>query len=45
VLISLGQIPHALPYYRKETLRLIAQIGTGAGAMAVIGGTVAIVAL
>ncbi|MBV8967338.1 MAG: ABC transporter permease, partial [Mycobacteriaceae bacterium] len=35
---------HALRYYRKETLRLIAQIGMGTGAMAVVGGTVAIVA-
>jgi phospholipid/cholesterol/gamma-HCH transport system permease protein len=38
------QIFHALRYYRKETLRLVAQIGMGTGAMAVIGGTVAIVA-
>lgn len=43
ILKSLGQIPHALHYYRKETLRLIAQIGMGTGAMAVIGGTAAIV--
>ncbi len=40
---AIGQIPHALRYYRKETLRLIAEIGLGTGAMAVIGGTVAIV--
>ncbi|OBI45970.1 ABC transporter permease [Mycobacterium kyorinense] len=40
---SVGHVPHALRYYRKETLRLIAQIGMGTGAMAVIGGTVAIV--
>lgn len=43
VLSSLGQIPHAIHYYRKETLRLIAQIGMGTGAMAVVGGTAAIV--
>src|SRR6185437_13238005 len=42
-LVCLGQIPHALHYYRKETLRLIAQIGMGTGAMAVVGGTAAIV--
>ncbi|CFE47405.1 integral membrane protein yrbE1B [Mycobacterium tuberculosis] len=42
-LTSIGQIAHALRYYRKETLRLIAQIGVGTGAMAVVGGTVAIV--
>ena len=40
---SIGQIAHALRNYRKETLRLIAQIGMGTGAMAVVGGTVAIV--
>src|SRR5689334_10344484 len=43
VLTALGQIPHSLRYYRKEVLRLIAEIGMGTGAMAVIGGTVAIV--
>lgn len=42
-LTSIGQIAHALRYYRKETLRLIAQIGMGTGAMAVVGGTVAII--
>lgn len=40
---ALGEIPHALRYYRREVLRLIAEIGMGTGAMAVIGGTVAIV--
>jgi phospholipid/cholesterol/gamma-HCH transport system permease protein len=40
---SVGLIPHALREYRRETLRLIAQIGMGTGAMAVVGGTVAIV--
>jgi len=43
VLTALGQMTHALRYYRKEVLRLIAEIGMGTGAMAVIGGTVAIV--
>ncbi len=42
-LAALGNIPHALSRYRKETLRLIAQIGMGTGAMAVVGGTAAIV--
>ncbi|HEY7053459.1 MAG TPA: ABC transporter permease [Mycobacterium sp.] len=42
-LTAVGQIGHALRYYRKEMLRLIAEIGMGTGAMAVIGGTVAIV--
>lgn len=40
---AVGHIPHALRRYHKETLRLIAQIGMGTGAMAVVGGTVAIV--
>ena len=43
ILQSIGQIPHAIHVYRKETLRLIAQIGMGTGAMAVVGGTAAIV--
>ena len=33
----------AMRRYRRETLRLIAQIGMGTGAMAVVGGTAAIV--
>ena len=40
---SVVNIPHAIREYRKELLRLIAQIGMGTGAMAVVGGTVAIV--
>ncbi|HEU4361443.1 MAG TPA: ABC transporter permease [Mycobacterium sp.] len=40
---SIGQIGWALRHYRIETLRLIAEIGMGTGAMAVIGGTVAII--
>jgi phospholipid/cholesterol/gamma-HCH transport system permease protein len=43
IVTALGSIGHALRYYRKETLRLIAEIGMGTGAMAVIGGTAAIV--
>jgi phospholipid/cholesterol/gamma-HCH transport system permease protein len=42
--VSVGQIPFTLRRYRAETTRLIAQIGMGTGALAVIGGTVAIVA-
>ena len=41
--VAIRHVPHALRHYRKETLRLIAQIGMGTGAMAVIGGTVAII--
>jgi phospholipid/cholesterol/gamma-HCH transport system permease protein len=43
VVTAIGSIGHAMRYYRKETLRLIAEIGMGTGAMAVIGGTSAIV--
>src|SRR5918911_147520 len=43
VVTAVGSVGHALRYYRKEMLRLIAEIGMGTGAMAVIGGTVAIV--
>ncbi|MGK2881737.1 MAG: ABC transporter permease [Mycobacterium sp.] len=43
VFTAVGQVGHALRHYRRETLRLIAEIGMGTGAMAVIGGTVAIV--
>lgn len=43
-LLSVGEIPLTLRRYRSETLRLIAQIGMGTGALAVVGGTVAIVA-
>jgi phospholipid/cholesterol/gamma-HCH transport system permease protein len=41
--LSVGEIGWALRRYRRETLRLVAEIGMGTGAMAVVGGTVAIV--
>ncbi|MCV7177055.1 ABC transporter permease [Mycolicibacterium sphagni] len=40
---TLGSIGDAFVHYRIELLRLIAQMGLGAGALAVIGGTVVIV--
>lgn len=40
---TLAAIPDALRHYHKEVLRLIAQMGLGVGALAVVGGTVAIV--
>jgi phospholipid/cholesterol/gamma-HCH transport system permease protein len=40
---SVGSIPWALRYYRKETLRLIAEVGMGTGALAVVGGTAVII--
>ena len=36
-MVAVGNIPPALRNYRKETLRLIAQIGMGAGATAELG--------
>ena len=36
-------IPRALRLYKKETLRLIAEISMGTGALAMIGGTVVVV--
>jgi phospholipid/cholesterol/gamma-HCH transport system permease protein len=41
--IAIGQIAHAVRYYRREVLRLIAEIGMGTGAMAVVGGSTTIV--
>ncbi len=43
--IAIGHVVWALRRYRRETLRLIAEIGMGTGAMAVVGGTVAIIGL
>ncbi|WP_405133705.1 MULTISPECIES: MlaE family ABC transporter permease [unclassified Nocardia] len=40
---SLASVPKALVHYRTETIRLIAEISMGTGALAVIGGTVIIV--
>ena len=39
---SIAQTAHALRYYRRETLRQIAQTVFGAGAMAFVGGAVGI---
>lgn len=40
---SIIAIPRALRLYKKETLRLIAEISMGTGALAMIGGTVVVV--
>jgi phospholipid/cholesterol/gamma-HCH transport system permease protein len=40
---TVGSVPDAVVHYRTELLRLIAQMGLGAGALAVIGGTIVIV--
>ena len=40
---TVSSIPDAVVNYRTELYRLIAQMGLGAGALAIVGGTVAIV--
>src|SRR5271167_2943402 len=42
-LTAIGLIPFAIRRYPKEMLRMVAQMGMGTGAMAVAGGTSAIV--
>ncbi|HZC11449.1 MAG TPA: ABC transporter permease, partial [Mycobacterium sp.] len=42
-LTTVGLIPFALRHYWKELVRMVAQMGMGTGAMAVVGGTAAIV--
>jgi phospholipid/cholesterol/gamma-HCH transport system permease protein len=41
---TLGSVTDAVVRYRVETVRLVAQMSLGTGALAVIGGTIAIVA-
>ncbi|MET0474136.1 MAG: ABC transporter permease, partial [Mycobacterium sp.] len=41
---SVRYIPNALTRYRKETIRLIAEMTMGAGALVMIGGTVGVAA-
>lgn len=40
---AIAGMPHAAVRYRREVIRLIAEISMGAGTLAMIGGTVAIV--
>ncbi|MEV5361043.1 ABC transporter permease [Micrococcus luteus] len=40
---ALAGMPHAATHFRKEIIRLIAEISMGAGTLAMIGGTVVIV--
>ncbi|NMN97053.1 MlaE family ABC transporter permease [Antrihabitans stalactiti] len=40
---AIGSMPRAIFHYPRETVRLIAEISMGSGALAVIGGTVVIV--
>ncbi len=39
---ALGSMPRAAFHYKRETIRLVAEISMGSGALAVIGGTVVI---
>lgn len=41
---ALGWIPQTLRKYSKEVLRLLAEVSFGSGALAVIGGTVGVIA-
>jgi phospholipid/cholesterol/gamma-HCH transport system permease protein len=41
--VSILEIVWALRRYRTETLRLVAEVGMGTGALAVVGGTAAII--
>ena len=41
---SMRYIPNALTRYRKETIRLVAEMTMGAGALVMIGGTVGVAA-
>jgi phospholipid/cholesterol/gamma-HCH transport system permease protein len=40
---AIGGVPHATVHFRKEIVRLIAEISMGAGVLAMIGGTLVIV--
>ncbi len=40
---AIAGVPHAAVHFRKEIIRLIAEISMGAGTLAMIGGTVVIV--
>ncbi len=40
---ALAGMPHAVVHYRREIIRLVAEISMGAGTLAMIGGTVVIV--
>ncbi len=40
---AIAGVPHAAIHYRREVIRLIAEISMGAGTLALIGGTVVIV--
>ncbi|MBY6413559.1 ABC transporter permease [Rhodococcus sp. BP-252] len=42
---AIGWIPRTLIHYKKETLRLLAEVTFGSGALAVIGGTIGVIVM
>ncbi|MFZ2174846.1 MAG: ABC transporter permease [Rhodococcus sp. (in: high G+C Gram-positive bacteria)] len=42
---AIAWFPHTLVHYRKEVLRLLAEVTFGTGALAVIGGTIGVIAM
>lgn len=42
---AVGWIPRTITHYRKEVLRLLAEVTFGSGALAVIGGTIGVIAM
>lgn len=42
---AIAWTPRTLHRYRKETLRLLAEVTFGSGALAVIGGTIGVIAM
>jgi phospholipid/cholesterol/gamma-HCH transport system permease protein len=41
---ALGWIPRTIRHYKKETLRLLSEVAFGSGSLAIIGGTVGVMA-
>ena len=41
---AIGWVPRTLRRYKKETIRLLAEVAFGSGALAVIGGTIGVIA-
>ncbi|AOW93165.1 ABC transporter permease [Rhodococcus sp. WMMA185] len=42
---AIAWLPHTLVHFRKEVLRLLAEVTFGTGALAVIGGTIGVIAM
>ena len=41
---SLGYIPRVVLHYKKEVVRLLAEVALGSGALALVGGTIGVIA-